>query len=113
MRISGGSEKKVVVVLLEGALEIGRKHRCFGTSARPDGSRDETSQHHALTTSQHRFRHVSQSMPAMSSISSLIPIDVLLIQDTNVVASVSGHAAAADAGKQLLVAEPPSSSKRQ
>jgi len=78
MRIGDGSENKVVVVLLEGALETRRKHRCIGTSARPDGSHDETSQHHALTTLRHRFRYVSQSIPAMASIFSLIPIDALL-----------------------------------
>ena len=49
----------------------------------------------------------------MSSIFSLNPIDALLIQYTNVVASALGSAAAADAGNKLLAAEPLSSSKRQ
>ena len=91
-----------------------RPDESIGASAlRPDrGTRDETSQHHALTTS-HRFRYVSQSILAMSFIFSSIPIEALLTQDTNVVASVMGRAAAADAGNKLLAAEPLSSSKRQ
>ena len=103
-------------MLLEGALETRRKHRCFGTSGRPGGSRDETSQlprSDDVTTLLQTRPRVSQSIPTMPSILLLIPIDTLITQYTNVVASALGSAAAADAGNKLLAAEPLSSSKRQ